>query len=124
MSIYFIKFLHLIFVLGLLGGTLYCIATPGIMSIKKNRAILTCVTLLALITGTLLVYPKHYTFHTPWIQVAYLMVTVFLILLQITAWVSQENMRRYRWIWRGFYLLLLILLVFTVHDAVTKTTFL
>jgi hypothetical protein len=124
--VYLLKFAHILLVLSLLGTAVYCIVAVGL---KKNsnlrlNKILIILSLLALLTGSLLVIPKHYTFTTPWIQAAYIFVIVFgllvtgLTLLKKKMWLTHP-----RW-WLLSYTLLTILLIIIIHDAVTKTTFL
>jgi len=88
--------------------------------------------LFAMITGTLLVIPKHFTFHTPWIQAAYLLLLcaglgIFsLILLKKKRILKKGNepfSRKERAVWQFAYFVLAIVLIGIIHDAVTKTTF-
>lgn len=125
-----LKFFHLIFTLSLLGSTVYCLiltlfkqhnAEIGIYIRQLNHFMLLAGA-LALVTGTFLVYPKHFTFHTPWIKAAYAL--VFSFLLGVAWLASNKNRHKSRWLTRGIYFVLLIILSLIVHDAVTKTTFL
>lgn len=144
MVIHFLKFIHIIFALSLLGSTIYCLALVGSrqfglrsisQSDKINRlnGLLLAMSFFALITGTVLVHPTHFTFHTPWIRAAYLLVVVFG--LSVIALMSLKKKRilpsqadkisgMQQWAWRFAYLALVIILILVVHDAVTKTTFL
>lgn len=125
MLTYFIKFLHVFIALGLLGLTVVCFALAGphnLNKILRINKILLILTPFALITGTLLVYPKQYTFHTPWIMAAYGLLGVFCSAI-ILALFLQEKIAK-RWVWKIIYFLLLGILTMIVHDAVTKTSFL
>lgn len=133
MLINFIKFIHILFTLALLGSTTYCLIVVSsrkfsrIPSVSRdtltflNRMMLWCAT-FAILTGTLLVYPKHFTFHTPWIQTAYVLVFILGSLVSILLAVKKKQ--RIRWLWWSSYAFLLMILIAIVHDAVTKTTFL
>jgi cytochrome bd-type quinol oxidase subunit 2 len=122
-----IKFIHLLCTLSLLGGTLFCFATAGkyksIASPLFHKIILyTCIA--ALLTGTLLVYPKHFTFHTPWIQAAYLLVFLYATIIILLNKFRDSSIYQYRIPILGTYFSLIILLILVIHDAVTKITFL
>ena len=108
MIIHFLKFFHLLFALGLLSGVIYCCA------VNKINKILLVLCFFAALTGTFLVYPKHFTFHTPWIQAAYLLTLI--VGIGIFFLMTTKNK------WRFFYFLLIMLLIFITHDAVMKTT--
>ncbi len=133
MVISLIKFIHLLFAVGLLGLTFFCVV---LISVKRTQQIsparihtfttinkvMLGVAFLAALTGTLLVYPKHFTFHTPWIVAAYLLVGVFCLLVSVLLII--KNKQRDHWLWWWIYTMLPILLIAVVHDAVTKSTFL
>lgn len=131
MIINLFKFIHILFVLLLSGATVFCL-----LRVTTNKAsmagqqpvinglsifILLC-TVLAVFTGTVLIYPKNFTFHTPWIQAAYLFAIIFSIGVLLLMLCKQKLQNR--WLLGGGYFFLLLILVFLVHDAVTKTTFL
>ena len=127
-----LKFFHLICVLSLLGSTAYCLFLIGSrkFSLANNthlhekiirlNKILLGFGLLAMLTGTLLIYPKNFTFHTPWIQAAYLLVSLFGLGILMLFKLRKKQ-------WRGVKLLIcmaMITVLFAlIHDAVTKTTF-
>lgn len=120
--IHFLKFLHVLIALSLLGSTFYCIAfarPKSAYTIRINNILLLFV-FLALLTGTLLIYPKHFTFQTPWIMAAYLLLLVFssglLLLNKIKFKIQSVN--------KLIYIFLFFVLILITHDAVTKTTFL
>lgn len=120
-----IKFVHILLALGLLGVTSYCLTLTS----SKHRThllffnkYLLIISFFALLTGSLLVYPKHFTFHTPWIQAAYLLLITYGITLGLSIICSKKIAQA--WIWRCLYLTLIAILVIIIHDAVTKHTFL
>lgn len=137
MLVNLIKFIHLLCVLGLVGCVLFCTATiifrktAGIEhSISQqlgrfSRAILGF-SGVAMLTGTLLVYPKAFTFHTPWIQAAYILVLSFIltvVLLKRQIGPGKTMTPNKCVLFQLAYLGLFILLIVIIHDAVTKTTF-
>jgi uncharacterized membrane protein YozB (DUF420 family) len=89
---------------------------------RFNKIIL-IMSFFALLTGTFLIKPKHFSFHTPWIQAAYLLIIGFVLGILFLNTLSKNKTIRRRWLWRLAYLFLIILLIAVVHDAVTKTTF-
>lgn len=132
MLIDLLKFIHIIFVLGLLGAVGYCLYLVGTKRfamfhfnqgdpITRLNKIMLYLALCAILTGTFLVYPKHFTFHTPWIKAAYVLVGFFCLVMGTLIFFKKK--RHKRW-WRLIYLVMLILLVGVTHDAVTKSTFL
>lgn len=131
-----IKAIHLIIVMLLIGGmvgvTAFNIKTPqGWHKIRHTllRALLWLL-LLTAITGTLLVQPRHFTFHTHWIIAAYILVILCGGLLQYP-YRQQRKLTQgglacsLRGIWLERILLLLstLGLIIIIHDAVTKQTF-
>lgn len=135
MLIALLKFLHLLLTLGLTSAVVYCVF---LVATKKfalnnsyhhkrihllNRAMMWLAT-FAILTGTLLVYPKHFTFHTVWVQTAYTLVLLFTLVLGLLMMLAKKNDRQTRWLWLLAYLLLAVILVNLIHDAVTKTTLL
>lgn len=124
MFIYIIKFIHLLIALGLLGSTLYCvylISSNTLTKITRLNKIILFMSPFALLTGTLLIYPSNYTFHTHWIQAAYIFFILFCIGMICLIFFKEKLTSP--WQWRITYLLLIIILLFITHDAVTKTTF-
>lgn len=129
MFIDIIKFIHLLTTLGLIGLAVYCLAltlstqfaslfpNPSQKISRLNRAML-LLTGIALMTGTLLVYPKHFTFHTHWIDVAYAAVLAVGALLIICSRVKIS-----RSVSLLFYLFLIIIFLVVTHDAISKSTF-
>ena len=118
-----LKFIHVLCVMGLLSLSAYCVVMkPSFMKIHRVPLYLLGMALFALITGTLLVHPKQFTFHTPWIQTA----LVSTILLCTTMIVFTVFFAR---TWKSFgikvfYLVLLITFIAIAHDAINKTSFL
>lgn len=118
------KFIHLIATLGLLGLAISCVALVGSKRfdlITRYNKIMLALTCFAILTGTLLIYPKGFTYHTPWIQAAYIFSTIFCLGLLLLIYLHKYQQR---WLWCLSYLLLIIILIGIVHDAVLKTTFL
>jgi hypothetical protein len=123
----FIKFIHLIFALSLFGMTLYsfiCVSKNKIATSSFIYKLILYISLLALLTGTLLVYPKHFTFHTPWIQAAYILVLCYACIVGLCHRYQHSFLFKYNGVLFFTYFLLIVLLVLVIHDAVTKTTFL
>lgn len=121
-----VKFVHVVTAAGLLGAIMIVFfhgakgesnAIPARFSLK-NALILA--TVLAGMTGLLLVSPKHFTFHTPWIQVAIAGVLVLCSLLIVFFPISPGNHRHRT---RLLCLVMIALIVVIIHDAVTKSTF-
>lgn len=123
--VYLLKFIHVLLALSLLGTAIYCIIAVGLKkkcNVRLNKTLLV-LSFFALMTGSLLVIPKHYTFVTPWIQAAYVLVLSFgaiisTLLLKKQSWLNHPACSCL------VYLMLTVLLVVIIHDAVTKSTFL
>lgn len=89
------------------------------------------ISLFILVTGTFLVLPRHFTFHTPWIQAAYLLTMIYFICISVLILLKKYRLMKEdtgkiskpkQLLWRLAYIFLLVLLTLVVHDAVTKTT--
>jgi hypothetical protein len=129
MGIHFLKFLHVLFFLGIFGITIYCAVlvfskkialthSNNILTRLSKLLLLLC--FLALLTGTFLVYPTHFTFHTPWIQAAYLFTLLFSLIIIIVFLLRKKPLpRKFMLV---IYLVLVLILTGIIHDAVTKTT--
>ncbi len=129
-----IKCIHIVAVLGLFGTALFCLVQLGSRRFARGNArarerlgranrYLLALALVALLSGTLLVHPKQYTLHTPWIQAAYL----YLLILGVSIGLMLKYRRQlaaHRGLALLSYLALIAILVLFVYDAVTKTTFL
>lgn len=138
MLVNLLKFIHLLCVLGLLGSVMYCLTSVGSKKLvgtshyffshaKQLHNVILRLSALVMLTGTLLVHPKYFTFHTPWIEAAYIFLLIFclgIIFVKKQVNSSKKFTSSRRWIIQGCYCLLFIILLFIVHDAVTKTTFL
>jgi len=141
MLIHIVKFIHLVFALGLLGLAIYCLLLIGSKKfgmttrnhrqrIIRSNKILLLFSLLAMITGSLLVIPKHFTFHTPWIQAAYILLLVFGVGIALLTLLKRKRVSRRgisnteRFGWLVAYCFLIMILIGIVHDAVMKATFL
>lgn len=122
----FLKFFHLIFALGLLGSVFICMISIDSKNKIFNRfnQFILLLAFLAMITGTFLVHPKNYTFYTPWIQAAYLLIFIFSFIVLLLLFLRKKFGQIPRVLELFIYLLLVVLLLFVIHDAVTKTTFL
>ncbi len=123
MSFYLVKFLHLIFALSLLGGTLYSFLAVNSKKFKFRfmNIHLLIFSVFAAITGTFLIYPAHFTFQTPWIQAAYLLLSIFVAaIMGIIFFGNREK----KFLLRALYFILFFVLMLIVHDAVVKGTFL
>lgn len=126
MVIHLIKFIHLLCTLGLLGSISYCLVVTVRFKTVKHEVYLYKLMLLfgffAALTGTLLIYPSHFSFHTPWIEAAYLFGLSFalgIIFLMLTR--HHPTVSRFRPLIYG---VLGVILICIAHDAVTKSTFL
>src|SRR5437762_1129139 len=96
MIIDILKWLHLLLTLSLLGSTCFClvlVSRKQFDNIHKLNRLMLWLLLFALLTGTLLVYPKHFTFHTPWIQSAFILVFLFGTLLSLL----MPLQKKYHW---------------------------
>ena len=137
-----IKFIHLLFVVGLLGSTFLCLILVGSRKfsltplpardyITRLNISMLLMSLFIVVTGTFLVLPKHFTFHTPWIQAAYLLTVIYIVCIAVLILLKKYRLvkdesgkipKSKQFLWRLAYIFLLLLLILVVHDAVTKTT--
>ncbi len=132
-----VKAFHLIIVLLLIGN----VSALLLLSFKHDsswhvfrprllRSVL-WLFLLTMISGTLLVYPRHYTFHTHWIIAAYLLVIFCGALLHYLyrlyhrkAHINNMTMTLSQlWLQRTILLTSCFCLLVVIHDAVVKHTF-
>lgn len=131
----FIKTVHLIIVMLLMGGitsmmALSLKAPQGWHKVRYTvlRALLWLL-LFTAITGTLLVHPRHFTFHTHWIIAAYILVILCGGLLQypysqqrkLTQGVLAYTLKGI-WLERILLAVSTLGLVLVIHDAVVKQT--
>ena len=105
--------------LSILSLTGYCFAQSQSLRLKGINQTLLWVTSLTMSTGALLVHPKHFSFHTPWIQAAILLSSTYLVGLFLLILYPPKK----RGGLMAAYLLLWTLMVLITHDAVNKTTF-
>lgn len=115
MLVYFIKFLHILTALSLMGVVLLGITNQKFHFLQKIFLILG---FIAFISGSALVYPSHFTFHTPWIMAAYLLLGTFALITLLLKKIKNIKIAT------GLYILLFFILTFVIHDAVLKSTFL
>lgn len=130
-----IKTVHLIIVMLLMGGItimmIFSLKAPqGWHKVRYTvlRALLWLL-LFTAITGTLLVHPRHFTFHTHWIIAAYI-----LVILCGSLWQYPYGQQRKLtqgaiaytlkgiWLERIILAITLLSLVMVIHDAVVKQT--
>lgn len=93
--------------------------------------LLLILTLAALITGSILVYPEHFTFHTHWILAAYALIILFGLNILLLMRLHQKHRKKQSpmtslqiAIWRLMYIVLAIILIIIMHDAVSRATLL
>lgn len=87
----------------------------------------------AFLSGTWLVYLKHYHFSTDWIRAAYLLLVLISICWCLSIWVKCKNYRALRqgayeafqlqWVFHLAHFLIFVFFVLIIHDAVTKSIF-
>ena len=124
----FAKFIHIVLAVSLFALSL-AVYVLTIQQVDLARAILfrfhgliLMLMFLAALTGTALVYFRHDTFHTLWIQAAYAQLAVAFVL---TLWNLFSLKKKLPCTWRyhlcfwGVFLFLLLI----VHDAVCKLPF-
>jgi hypothetical protein len=124
MLIEVLKFIHVLVALGLLSFTSYCLILLGSKqfdTLTLFNKLLLYLSPLAMLTGTLLVHPKHYTFHTPWIQAAYLLLILFMSCIMLLTF---KGKYKPAWLYQLIYFSLVLVLIVITHDAVRKATFL
>ncbi|MDX1901022.1 MAG: hypothetical protein SFW66_03330 [Gammaproteobacteria bacterium] len=124
--IHLIKFIHVLFAIGLLGTVIYCFGMTRKITVpseQKNASLsrlkksMLIASFFAALTGTALIYPKHYTFHTHWIQAAIGLLASFSIAILCL------HKLKSRWQWLALCTILTLILVAIIHDAVMKQTF-
>lgn len=142
------KFLHVLLA-GLFSGAQFASYCYTINAIRKNKEdilrfslyyslfvdlILLIFIFLIFITGTLLVKDEHLAFFTPWIQSAYLLLTLTFVSCTIIYWIKTYNYKQLsidtnysfkgKFVYHFFNIAIFVFIVFIVHDAVTKQTYL
>ena len=114
-----LRFVHLLVAMGLFGTVIAGWLVP-VRQLKKR---LLATGMVAALTGTLLIQPGHYTLHTPWIQAAYLLLGIFLLLVFVCAPDTAHQKKSVRYfVWRALGPVLVLILAGIVHDAVMKST--
>lgn len=84
----------------------------------------------AVLAGTLLVPMRHYSYQTPWIEAAYILLVVCGLLLRVCLFLKQkiiasaDNPTGLKFLFVSLSIITMILLFFVIHDAVFKATFL
>lgn len=131
----FIKTIHLIIVMLLIGSmaSLMVLSFKAAQEWHKARylvlRILLWLLLFTTITGTLLVHPRHFTFHTHWIIAAYALVLLCGGLLHYP-YRQQRKLTRSAlaytlkgiWLERTILLISMLGFIMVIHDAVAKQT--
>lgn len=143
-TLHLLKFIHLCLGTFLLGGSL----VSGIFVYRAYRSgnnerfktalrysliwdgVFYFVLLNVALTGTLLVPHTSFNYHTPWIDAAYLFIGVLLVLWLSASYIKYRNLRfttpqfSGRWVFILIQLSIALILIFIIHDAVLKQTFL
>lgn len=137
-----VKFLHLLLVLGLVGSLVAsyyfsCVSfRRADISLKQatmryalmiDRISFICMFFL-FATGSMLVIPKGFTFKTPWINAAYILLTVAAGLQVWLYKIKQRLLDRGQFkvtiIMHSVFWLTVVIYIGIIHDAVTKMTYL
>jgi uncharacterized membrane protein YozB (DUF420 family) len=135
MLINFIKCLHVILALSLLGTLIYSLFVVSSKkfalasswqhhNIRRLNRIMMWVSLFALVSGILLVYPSKFNFHTPWIQVAFAGTVLFAGVIGVMNYLKKKFIFSQRWVWLVTYAALILILMLVIRDAVTRSTLL
>jgi len=132
MIVALIKFIHVFIAMSILGCAItgfVKVSGKHLTSFKlaqchKLNKIILSLLLCGMILGTALVYPKHYTFHTPWIQAAYLFIAIVILMLGFLRYLIKRQMVKTRIFWQLAYGLLIMMIGFVIRDAVMKSTWL
>ncbi len=131
------KFIHVIAAIAFFGITFvtYCAVLfsskkyQGVAIAWQQRfdSLILLLFFLLLATGSLLVYPKGFNYHTPWIVAAYLLLGLSFILFLGLMWCRQKIVNKknifYSFVYHINHLILVIALFLIIHDAVTKQTY-
>ena len=125
MLIEVLKFLHILCALTLFGIILFNLAHQ--LTVKKNTLSISTDYLSLLIivllfgTASFLVIPKGYTFATPWINMAFTLLTLITLQVCLSLYVKikKPHLRNMLTLNYG---IIIIMLIMIIHDAVTKHT--
>jgi hypothetical protein len=134
MLIELLKFIHVSFALILIAAIIYSIVltcskkftrapTRHQQTLLRIRRLMLMIVLMAVVTGSLLIYPKNFSLHTPWIIAAYLSALLFSTGLAAMTWMKKKFSNSRRWAWLTLYIFLSFALLTLVHGAVTKQAF-
>lgn len=124
MLINFLKFIHVLFALGIISLTAVGLFSKESVLIFRLNLFLFFLGLMSLITGSVLVYPKNFTFHTPWIEAAFLLVSLFSAIILALIVFKRKISHFPEWTLKLTYFSLLGILLLVVHDAVSKSSYL
>ena len=143
-----LKFLHLFLGTLFLGGLLfssiflsYFIAVKNqvkLLSLLKFSFILdgffAIIIINQFVTGSLMVHKTHYTFETPWIDAAYIFLSLTAVLLGCTFLIKLNHYRailinqaiafKFKKTFFCLSFLIIAIIIFIIRDAILKTTLL
>lgn len=140
------KFIHVLLGITLLGSlTIFYIFINSAIRQHDNVALkyttqfslymdllIVLIFVVLFLTGTFLVYQKYFSFSIPWIRAAY-----FLLALTVICWMTSFIIRfnnykklcnnnfeqfQYKRLFHSCHWLIILFIIFIVHDAVTKST--
>jgi uncharacterized membrane protein len=134
MLVELLKFIHVIFALVLISAIIYSIILTCSkkftrshqkhhLKILRLQRLMLITVLIAITTGSLLIYPKNFSLHTPWIRTAYVFALLFTISLLTLTWMKKKFSTTQRWAWLTIYIFMGFALLTLVHGAVTKHPF-
>lgn len=126
MLINILKFIHLLFALTLFGMVLfnfaYSLRSTSQTAIIKSEYLSLFAIIAMFITGGLLVFPKGYTFATPWINVAFSFLTLVALQIGLAIYIKYKKYNSLRKLLNINYATMIVILVCIIHDAVCKHT--
>ncbi len=141
---YFAKWIHLCLVLLLLGAvsasysfTLRVVKSTDahwrqqlIRLAGWSDAVSWLSIIVVAVTGTILVYPRGYTFQTPWINAAYVFLALSAICFYVIGSLKDKLIKSdsvsalTRWVYHVLNILIMVVLAVIAYEAVAKSTFL
>lgn len=126
MFVVFIKFLHIVFMLILFSTVLFNFAY-NLTQKNANTLVIpdyigTAAALFALFTGGFLITPKGYQVTTPWITLAFILVTTIITLIGFSVLVKSRKNKQFNILLTLNYSIMIVCLIGLVHDAVSKHT--
>lgn len=121
-----IKFIHLLAGTAILGVVIstwiYYFRNKKPFYLILSECVILLLIPIQFITGTFLVKKLHYSFLTPWIVAAYILLGIIAILCFLTLYLK----RKYYYLFEKSFLvinvIIVILLFLIIHDAVMKAT--